>query len=616
MENNSLSEILSSIRGIALLGLFFGGSIFVHELGHFLAARWRKLKIERFSIGFGPKIFGWTGKDGVDYRVSWIPLGGYVALPQMGDSSAIEGETDEKAEKLPEISYADKMIVAVMGAVFNVIFAFGLACILFFTGVPVPEGSNDTTVGYVQEQVVTNSNSLAELGLGQTTPGPAFIAGVKSGDKILAVDGQPVKTFSQISEAILLGNGKNSDGEPTCVLSIQRGDERKEIMVKPVLLELNARSGDRIRVAGIEPKKNVVLDKAMPGSPADLAGIVAGDKILKVDGQSVNNTTDFQEILRKGGAKQRLIEVESTLGENVGAKRTVKLTPQIKTMTNPVAVITYGENNKQSSIVLVPVTSNLLSSDEKNPRDQLMVLSVFPEDNERTDSLKAGTVFGKIDGKELTILRSIEDLNNATNQGPQNLTFYWKRANGENGSVILKNAEIKQGKPLERALIGAQFLSGHDMAYYNPFEICTRIIKQTFTTLGRLFDRSSDIKVNQLASVISISKTYYHISDDLRRVLWFTVLININLAILNLMPIPVLDGGHMLIATLNRVIKGGLNTKAVTIVQFACMAMLFTLMGYIMLNDVRRCSGDNEMQLKQQIINRHVLRPVSFSETK
>lgn len=616
MENNSLSEILSSIRGIALLGLFFGGSIFVHELGHFLAARWRKLKIERFSIGFGPKIFGWTGKDGVDYRVSWIPLGGYVALPQMGDSSAIEGETDEKAEKLPEISYADKMIVAVMGAVFNVIFAFGLACILFVTGVPVPEGNGNTTVGYVHEQIVTNSNSLAELGLGQTTLGPAFAAGVKSGDKILAVDDQPVKTFGQIREAILLGNRKNSEGEPTCVLSIQRGNEQKVITVKPVLLELNSRSGDRIRVTGIDPKMNVVIDKPTPESPAALAGIVAGDKILKVDGQPINNTTEFQEVLRKGGANERLIEVESTLGENKGTKRIVKLTPQMKTMTNPVAVITYGENNKQSSIVLVPVTSNLLSSDEKNPRNQLMVLSVFPEDNERADSLKAGTVFDKIDGKELTIIRSLEDLNNATNQGPQNLTFYWKRTNGENGSVILKNAEIKQGQPLERALIGAQFLSVPEIAHYNPFEICTRITQQTFTTLGRLFDRSSDIKVNQLASVISISKTYYHISDDIRRVLWFTVLINLNLAVLNLMPIPVLDGGHMLIATLNRFIKGGLNTKAVTIVQFACMAMLFTLMGYIMLNDVRRCSGDNEMQLKQQIINRHLLRPVSFSETK
>jgi regulator of sigma E protease len=281
MENNSLSELISSLRGIALLALFFGGSIFVHELGHFLAARWRKLKIERFSIGFGPKIFGWTGKDGVDYRVSWIPLGGYVALPQMGDNSTIEGETEEKAEKLPEISYADKMIVAVMGAVFNVIFAFSLACILYFTGVPVAEGSGNTVVGYVQEEIVTNSNSLAELGLGQTVPGPAFVAGLKSGDKILAVDDNPVKTFSQISEAIMLGNGKNSQGEPTCRLTIQRGDEQKVITVKPARVELNARSGDRIRIAGIIPKSNVVVDKPLPKSPAALAGLMAGDKILE-----------------------------------------------------------------------------------------------------------------------------------------------------------------------------------------------------------------------------------------------------------------------------------------------------------------------------------------------
>lgn len=68
-------------------------------------------------------------------------------------------------------------------------------------------------------------------------------------------------------------------------------------------------------------------------------------------------------------------------------------------------------------------------------------------------------------------------------------------------------------------------------------------MRSTFTTLRRLFDRDSDIKVNQLASVISITKTYYNISEDITRVLWFTVLINLNLAILNLMPIPVLDGG-------------------------------------------------------------------------
>ena len=129
MDNTFLGELATSVRGIVLLALFFGGSIFVHELGHFLAARKRGLKIERFSIGFGPRLFGWTGKDGVDYRVSIIPLGGYVALPQLADMEGIEGASSEEAEKLPKISYADKMIVSVMGAVFNVIFAFVLALV-------------------------------------------------------------------------------------------------------------------------------------------------------------------------------------------------------------------------------------------------------------------------------------------------------------------------------------------------------------------------------------------------------------------------------------------------------------------------------------------------------
>jgi regulator of sigma E protease len=72
------SGFFSSLWAIFLIVLFFGGSIFVHELGHFLAARRRGVKVERFSIGFGPKIFSWRGKDGVEYRLSWLPLGGYV----------------------------------------------------------------------------------------------------------------------------------------------------------------------------------------------------------------------------------------------------------------------------------------------------------------------------------------------------------------------------------------------------------------------------------------------------------------------------------------------------------------------------------------------------------
>ena len=612
MDNFSFSDLLGSIWGIVLVAIFFGGSIFVHELGHFLAARKRGLKIERFSIGFGPRLFGWTGKDGVDYRVSIIPLGGYVALPQLAEMEGIEGESKEDAEALPKISYTDKMIVSVMGAVFNVIFAFILACILWATGMPVPQGSGSTTIGYVPKQIITSAGHLSELGLGQTVPGPSFAAGLRSGDKIISVDDNAVATFTQIGEAIMLGNRKDSQGNPTATFVVERNGERKEFVVQPARIEVNSHTGDRIRSAGIQPRTSVIIDRPIPGSPAEKAGLRQGDEVLSVDDLPVNNTTEFRELLRLKGAipRQLLIEREG------GVRERISITPLVGTTVNPVSVISYGDEKRRHSLIILPVTRDLLTKDTTAKRDQLMVLGISPEDSTLSDNLRIGTIIDKIDGKELTVVRSLEDLDKA-GAGPQrDLTLYWKRSNGEAGNIPLKNAEIHRGKPVEHAQIGAYFLSVPELAYRNPWETCAGIVKSTFTTLGRLFDRGSDIQVKQLASVISITKTYYNLSEDIRRVLWFTVLINLNLAVLNLLPIPVLDGGHMLIATIQRFTKGVLNNHAVVILQYTFMALLLSLMAYIILHDVRRCSGDSELQLRQQLLERHVYKPQDFGTKK
>src|SRR6478609_7529463 len=115
-----LLSLLHNVWAIFLIVLFFGGSIFVHELGHFLAARRRGVKVSRFSIGFGPAIWKRVAKDGVEYRLSWIPLGGYVALPQLADMAAIEGEAED-TEPLPPVSYSTRMIVFAAGAFFNIL---------------------------------------------------------------------------------------------------------------------------------------------------------------------------------------------------------------------------------------------------------------------------------------------------------------------------------------------------------------------------------------------------------------------------------------------------------------------------------------------------------------
>jgi membrane-associated protease RseP (regulator of RpoE activity) len=612
MDNLSFGDLLGSLWGLALVAIFFGGSIFVHELGHFLAARKRGLKIERFSIGFGPRLFGWTGKDGVDYRVSIIPLGGYVALPQLADMEGIEGASSEEAEQLPKISYADKMIVSVMGAVFNVIFAFVLACVLWVTGMPVAAGSNSTVIGYVPEQVVTSSGHLAELGLGNTVPGPAFKAGLRSGDKVIEVDDAAVSNFNQISEAIMLGNRKDSQGNPTATFKIERGTETLEIVVQPARLEINAQSGDKVRVAGLQPRTAVIVGTPAPGSPAEKAGLKSGDRILSIDGQPLNNTVEFRELLRKSGAKPRTLLVEQADG--VSAK--VVITPQVTTTVNPVSIIAYGEDRRHS-LILVPATRDLLSKDPEAVRDQLMVLGISPDDPALAETLKIGTIIDKVDGRDQIVsVRSLDGLVQAVGRAPRDLTLYWKRANGEAGNLTLKKAQSVDKQPVQHAQIGTYFVTQTELAYRNPWETCVGIVKSTFTTLGRLFDRGSDIQVKQLASVISITKTYYNLSEDIRRVLWFTVLINLNLAVLNLLPIPVLDGGHMLIATIQRFTKGLLSNKAVIILQYTFMALLLSLMAYIILHDVRRCSGDSELQLKQQLLERHVYKPQDFSAKK
>lgn len=612
MDNLSFGDLLGSLWGLALVAVFFGGSIFVHELGHFLAARRRGLKIERFSIGFGPRLFGWTGKDGVDYRVSIIPLGGYVALPQLADMEGIEGASSEDAEQLPKISYADKMIVSVMGAVFNVIFAFVLACVLWVTGMPVPAGSTSTVIGYVPPQIVTSSDHLAELGLGATIPGPAFKAGLRSGDKVLAVDDVEVSSFNQISEAVMLGNRRDSQGNPTATFKVERHGEVLEFVVQPARVEINAHSGDRVRMAGIQPRTAVIVGAVTPGSPAEKAGLKAGDRILSMDGVPLNNTVEFRELLRKDGAKPRTLLVEQADGVNT----TAVVTPQVTTTVNPVSIIAYGET-KRRSLILVPATRDLLSKDPEAVRDQLMVLGVSPDDPALAETLRIGTIVDKVDGKEQIVsVRSLAALVEAVGRTPRDLTLYWKRANGEAGNLTLRKAQAVDKQPVQHAQIGIRYAARTELAYRNPWETCAGIVKSTFTTLGRLFDRGSDIQVKQLASVISITKTYYNLSEDIRRVLWFTVLINLNLAVLNLMPIPVLDGGHMLIATIQRFTKGILSNKAVVILQYTFMALLLSLMAYIILHDVRRCSGDSELQLKQQLLERHVYKPQDFGAKK
>src|SRR5207253_10374399 len=151
-KNNSASAMILHI-GRVILVIFevlviFNLLIVVHEIGHFLAARWRGLYVEKFGVWFGKPL--WKKKiDGVQYSLGSLPFGGFVALPQLAPMDLIDGKADVDRAQLPPISALDKIIVAVAGPFFSLLLAFVFAAIVWVVGYPVGESDMTTTVGFI-----------------------------------------------------------------------------------------------------------------------------------------------------------------------------------------------------------------------------------------------------------------------------------------------------------------------------------------------------------------------------------------------------------------------------------------------------------------------------------
>ena len=284
MAADLLPFLLSNVWSIFLIVLFFGGSIFVHELGHYLAARSRGVHVEVFSIGFGPPIFSWKASDGTRYQIAWFPLGGYVLLPQIADLGPVEGESTVDAADLPPVTYGTKVLVFVAGASFNILFAFMLACIVWKVGQPENNESESTQIGYV-----TRTIDLAD---GSKAVSPALEGGLKVGDTIKAIDGSPVANWDDINETLSMGSGRDASGARNAVFSIVRNGVPMEITVHPRL------SGDeRWRRVGIMPGYDLNVHSVEPNSAAAKAGLEPGDRIVDIDGSPIMNANGLGDEL-------------------------------------------------------------------------------------------------------------------------------------------------------------------------------------------------------------------------------------------------------------------------------------------------------------------------------
>lgn len=279
-----LHFILTHPWSCLLILLFFGGSVFVHELGHYLAAKARGIHVEVFSVGFGPAIFSFRGKDGTRYQVAWIPIGGYVLLPQIADLGPIEGTPEADVSQLPPASYPSKVIVLLAGATFNVIFAFLLACVIWIVGQPENDESLSTTVGYVTR--------TTELPDGTKVPSPAAEAGLRVGDIVKSIDGHRVTDWGDLSQTLSTSTGRDAAGNPLSTFVIERDGRTMEIVVHPRLV-----GEDRWRRIGIAPGHDLVVHSVAPNTLVAKAGLEAGDRIVKINGAPIMNESGLVEEL-------------------------------------------------------------------------------------------------------------------------------------------------------------------------------------------------------------------------------------------------------------------------------------------------------------------------------
>ncbi|MBN1243126.1 MAG: site-2 protease family protein [Spirochaetales bacterium] len=286
-----------------LLGLIgFGIVVFVHELGHFLAAKLSGIEVEAFSLGWGPRIVGFK-RGGTDYRLSALPIGGYC---RMKGEDAFRSALERNASELPREkgSYYGapawkRIIVSFAGPFFNLVFAF-----LVFMAV---YGSGYTVTTFDSRILLAGEVD------GPRASGPyaAELAGLRSGDRIISIDGEVVEYFAQVQETVSMSGGRDIR------IEVERDGETLELVARP---EREKASG--AGKLGVYPMAEPLVTLIEAGGPADIAGIRVGDRLVEAEGKPLAHAQSLQAALRSEP------ETLDLLVEREGSRLSLRVVPR------------------------------------------------------------------------------------------------------------------------------------------------------------------------------------------------------------------------------------------------------------------------------------------------
>jgi regulator of sigma E protease len=517
--------------------LLLGVLVFIHELGHFLVAKFCGVKVERFSLGFGGAILRRTVGE-TEYRISWLPLGGYVKM--LGEVPGDEPSEDEVHRSFSGQPVPRRISIALAGPLMNLILPIFVVAGMVMSGVPTPT----SLIGGIQ-------------------PGsPAAEAGLLRGDRVVAIEGEPIWRWEDLSRAI-----QGSEGD-TIRLTVERADERVDVSVVPQ----PPTEGEGFLLGVEHSPRSAILGLPVPDSPAARAGLRTGDRVVAVGGRPVVDLYDFLAGLE---ATTGPLKLEIARPVDVGEER-------IRT------TLRGGEG---------PWTLDRLGG---VPVD-FSVVAVQPGSPAKKAGLEPGDLIISADGDPVRSFASLAE--RIRSGGGEPIALGVLRSGQQMAlEVVPRKSTVEQGGKAEEVWRigihgGAPHVSGEivEERVANPLRALWMGTKRTGEILSLTLNGiwqlvSGKIGMKNLAGPIGIGKFAgdYFQEEGWHPYLNLLAIISVNLAILNLLPIPILDGGQILLSLAEGVSGGPISTRTREIAQTGGLVFIVLLMGFAFWNDIVR----------------------------
>jgi regulator of sigma E protease len=531
--------------------------IFVHEFGHFMFAKAFGVKVLTFSLGFGPKILRFRGRE-TEYCIGVLPLGGYVSMLEESKADVVHPEDRKRTfESLPVYK---RILIVLAGPAMNLVFPV----LLYFS-------------------VFISSESFLPPTVGVVLPGHPADGKLKPGDRIMSINGEDVGTFDEVKRIVARSPGQ------TLVFRVFRKNHYVDVDVLPeeTIEKRELDIIERVGTIGIQPSAPAaVIGVPSPESPAYRAGLRTFDVVTNVAGKPVRHYMDLEDVL------------DQNRGETVPVTYMRPVTvPHALGGLADMAVLETGV------VALTPDASgeDMLGRTGIELAD--LYAAVVPEDSYFYKAgLRAGDKVIDLDGEVLPAWSTFRERVLAEPDRPHRIQYLAARdGRARYGTFQMRREDFvdAHGQAFARYVMRA--------SHWVPLAVENRVehpspIRYAF---GKALEETADVTRFIAVGIVRLFEgrlsldslsgpiTIYEVAGEEGRkgpdyFVWVMALLSINLGLLNLLPIPVLDGGHLAFFTAEAVLRRPLPLRFREIAHIVGMAVVVMLMGLAFKNDVEK----------------------------